>query len=97
MSGGWASSNRRQRLPANWTSTIVPRILARDGRICHVCKGPGADAVDHKLRGDDHSDANLAAIHDRVPPHCHRTKSAREGVNARDQANRPPEPHPGLR
>jgi 5-methylcytosine-specific restriction protein A len=97
-SGRWAGSTRAARLPANWATQIVPRILDRDGTICHRCGQPGADAVDHIRPGDDHSDANLGAIHQDVPPYCHRAKSAAEGVAARQRAprQRPPEPHPGV-
>lgn len=96
MSGGWQGSTRRQRLPAGWSTKIVPRILKRDRHICHVCNEPGADEVDHIIQGDDHSDANLAAIH-AVP--CHRAKTQREAAAARRRKHdtrRPPEPHPGL-
>lgn len=96
MSGGWVGSTRSSRLPHNWASDIVPRILTRDHRICWLCGGPGADAVDHKQRGDDHSDANLAAAHDKTWPHCHRKKSSAEGNAARPRERREPEPHPGL-
>jgi len=102
MSGAWAGSGRRARLPHGWPK-IRARILKRDGRICHVCHGPGADAVDHIIPGDDHSDGNLAAIHQDVPPFCHRKKSSHEGADAAKAARarrpgrrRPREPHPGL-
>lgn len=92
----WEGSTRRRRLPPGWAKTVI-RILKRDGRVCHVCGGPGADEVDHVRPGDDHSDANLAAIHGDP---CHRIKSAREGARARRRPvplRRPAEPHPGLR
>lgn len=99
MSGQWAGSNRRNRLPKNWPA-IRSRILKRDGRICHVCQQPGADGVDHVIPGDDHSDANLKAIHHNVAPYCHRRKSSSEGGQAarakRIPRKRPPERHPGL-
>lgn len=94
----WKTSGRRARLPAGWSSTIVPRILRRDGGLCHLCGAPGADAVDHMEPGDDHSDANLAAVHHDVPPHCHRRKTAYEGLVAQFgevAPRRQPEPHPG--
>lgn len=98
MSGQWRGSTRRQRLPADWPERCK-RILRRDRRRCHVCGGPGADAVDHVRPGDDHSDGNLAAIHQDVAPYCHRAKSAAEGVRARaarrSSRYRQPEPHPG--
>lgn len=101
MSSHWRGSTRRARLPAGWANVIVPRILARDGRICYLCRGPGADAVDHITPGDDHRDENLGAVHENVPPYCHRSKSAREG-NAANAARlargrHQVEPHPGLR
>ena len=92
---GWENSTRRSRLPAGWSHRIVPRILERDNRICHVCGEAGADQVDHVIAGDDHSDSNLAAIHDNP---CHRRKTAAEAAAARaakPQRNRPPERHPG--
>lgn len=92
----WRGSTRRKRLPPGWEKTIVPRILKRDGGICHVCKKPGADDVDHVHAGDDHRDENLAAIHRRP---CHARKSGREGGLASPKPppiTRPPEKHPGI-
>jgi 5-methylcytosine-specific restriction protein A len=98
MPGRWVGSTRAQRLPPGWSTRIVPRILARDRGVCYLCGYLGADTVDHVNPGDDHSDANLAAVHDANPPHCHRHKSAAEGNAARWKARekRPPERHPGL-
>ena len=99
MPGRWEGSTRRGRLPSGWATIIGPRILARDCSICHLCGQPGADTVDHKNRGDDHRDENLGAVHDRMPPHCHRYKSSREGNAARaarqGRGKHPAEPHPG--
>ena len=78
----WASSTRLGRLPKDWPATRA-RILRRDRRICWICGGPGADAVDHVIPGDDHAETNLRAVHDRLPPHCHRRKSSIEGHAAR--------------
>lgn len=89
----WQSSTRRQRLPRDWPR-IRARILTRDRGICHACGQPGATEVDHLVAGDDHQDANLAAIHTA----CHRSKSSAEGHAARGQGptrRRPPEQHPG--
>lgn len=102
MPGGWVASTRRARLPADWASVIVPRILARDG---HQCRAPLADDtrctevatdVDHVVPGDDHRDENLQAL-------CwwhHRRKSAAEGNAARPAPptnRRPAEQHPGVK
>lgn len=99
MPGQWRGSTRRARLPRGWSTVIVPRILARDRGVCYLCGTPGADTVDHVVRGDDHSDSNLAAVHDTNPPHCHRHKSSAEGNSARWRVReqRPAERHPGLR
>lgn len=94
----WEGSDRKVRLPADWTTVIVPRVMRTHGGICHVCRDPGSDAVDHVVRGDDHSYANLRPIHQDVPPYCHRRKSSAEGLAAklalRQARKRPPEPHP---
>lgn len=92
---GWETSDRRQRLPPDWNARRR-RVLERDRGICHVCGLPGADQVDHVIAGDDHSDANLAAIH-AVP--CHRDKTTAEAAAARarqPRRQRPAERHPGL-
>ncbi len=97
MSGRWQGSTRRSRLPLDWSSRIVPRIMARDHGICYLCGQPGADTIDHIQPGDNHTDTNLAAVHDRTWPHCHRYKSSREGNTARHRYRdrRSTEPHPG--
>jgi 5-methylcytosine-specific restriction endonuclease McrA len=42
-------------------------VLQRDGRICWMCKQPGADSVDHLIPlsrgGDPYAKGNLAAAH----------------------------------
>lgn len=90
----WAGSDRRKRLPPGWSSTIAPRILARDGHRCYLCGGHATE-VDHVERGDDHRDENLGAICE--PDHV--VKSAREGNEARSKkyrTRREPERHPGI-
>lgn len=97
MTGPWEGSTRRQRLPRDWPA-IRRRILARDGWRCTWhdeggrCTAP-AGQVDHVHPGDNHDDANLAALCDMH----HRAKSAREGNAARNvhRLARPNEPHPG--
>jgi 5-methylcytosine-specific restriction protein A len=94
----WERSTRRDRLPPDWDSRVRPAVFARDGHICYVCGKPGANDVDHKNPGDDHSLENLGPIH-KWP--CHARKSAAEGGRAaalkRPKINREPEAHPGLR
>lgn len=66
--------------PANW-ERLRTAILERDNYRCHVCGRDGSDTVDHllpKSQGGTDDPANLAAVHDRNPPHCHRTKTNRE-------------------
>ena len=58
-------------------------MLKRDKGICHLCGEPGADTVDHIKQGDDHGLDNLAPVHDRIAPHCHRAKSSAEGHAAK--------------
>lgn len=95
MPGGWAGSTRKARLPDDWPRRVAD-IRARDKGICYLCGQPGADTVDHVRRGDDHSLANLAQVHDRNPPHCHRYKTSAEGNAARERERRPAETHPGV-
>lgn len=88
----WATSTRKARLPNGWPK-IRAYVLDRDGRICYVCRLPGADQVDHVVAGDDHGEENLAAIHSWP---CHLRKSSAEGNAAKPKRLRPPERHPGL-
>jgi 5-methylcytosine-specific restriction endonuclease McrA len=88
----WATSTRKARLPPNWPK-LRHYILDRDSHICHVCRRAGADQVDHVIAGDNHHEANLAAIHGWP---CHAQKSSSEGASARPKRRRAPERHPGL-
>lgn len=94
MPGGWQGSSRRARLPDDWQRRRR-RVLRRDAWTCYNCGGEASE-VDHIVAGDDHDEANLAAI----CASCHRRKSAAEGVTARAtmraRARRSPEPHPGV-
>lgn len=104
-SGGWAGSNRRSRLPANWNSEIRPEATRRNpAHICHWCKLPGGDELDHIIPGDDHRQDNLDWIHGRrtvasgvSKRNCHAEKTALEAAAARPREKRPKPIHPGLR
>ena len=96
----WDTSNRRERLPADWQRRRT-RILRRDGYRCQAHDSVGnlcgeyANQVDHIQRGDNHSEENLQSL-------CrwhHARKSSAEGraaQRARLRRNRDPEPHPGM-
>ncbi|SCE84140.1 HNH endonuclease [Micromonospora viridifaciens] len=95
----WEGSDRRARLPRNW-STVRARILRRDGYRCRQvfstgerCGAP-ANQVDHVQRGDDHRDENLQAL----CAYCHGQKTAAEAAAARrprPTRRRTAERHPG--
>lgn len=103
MSGGWADSDRKSRLPDNW-GALRAAALKRDGYRCtwwlpkskQRCPRRATD-VDHKIPNDDDSLRNLQSL-------CsfhHGKKSAREGWQAKQKVRqsryRPPEAHPGMR
>ena len=96
----WEGSDRRDRLPADWSTRRV-RVLRRDGYRCQAkdsigvkCEAP-ANQCDHIVAGDNHDEDNLQALcrwhHDR--------KSSAEGAAARrprPTQRRAPEAHPGM-
>lgn len=98
MSGHWAGSTRRARLPADWTTRREATRQRANGQCegislhgeprWHVpdCDGHGTDC-DHDQRGDDHSLTNLRWL----SPPCHREKTKLE----KPSRKRPTEPHPG--
>lgn len=93
MSGGWAGSDRRKRLPADWPA--ISRRVLNEEPTCYVCRFNASVQVDHKIPGDDHSRENLGGIC--VP--CHKRKSAKEGNEARrpqEKEARRPLAHPGM-
>jgi hypothetical protein len=96
VSGGWAGSDRRQRLPAGWAK-IRARILERDP-VCVLCHVRPSVCCDHIIaKADLDGDSDLQGL---CGP-CHDQKSAREGAagakaKARPGRTRPPEKHPGL-
>lgn len=79
-------SNRDERLPKDWEQRRR-YILMRDKYICYLCGKEGADGVDHKIPNDDNSYDNLAAVHDKVKPNCHRVKTAND-VNSQKRLAR---------
>lgn len=55
-----------KRTGRRWREHTVPRVLRRDGGICHLCDQPGADTADHLIPWSiSHDDtlANLRAAH----------------------------------
>jgi 5-methylcytosine-specific restriction enzyme A len=99
----WEGSDRRDRLPSNW-SDLVRQVKARAGGRCEWrlpktgarCPRPGTDC-DHKVPGDDHRLQNLQWL----CAHHHGQKSSREGLAARRSYSkakpRKQERHPGER
>ncbi len=77
----WTGSTRKARLPRDWQARRII-VLRRDLGVCYLCGEPGADTVDHIKQGDNHDLSNLAPVHDRTPPYCHRYKSSAEGTAA---------------
>jgi 5-methylcytosine-specific restriction endonuclease McrA len=98
----WETSDRRERLPSNW-SALVKQVKVRDGGRCTWklpsgarCPRAGTD-VDHRRPGDDHSLRNLQLL----CRHHHDKKTAREAWMGKRAARKPRqkrvEKHPGLR
>jgi 5-methylcytosine-specific restriction protein A len=79
----WAGSTRRERRPANWPDLKRQALVRNPRRLCHLCGEPDGDALDHLDRTAGDGIENLDWAHEQNPPHCHRYKSAREGVEAR--------------
>lgn len=100
MSGKWADSDRKGRLPDDWP-LLVALVKRRAKNRCEAklpsgkrCPRKGTDC-DHIIPGDDHRLQDLQLL-------CkfhHGKKSAAEGNAARaklkTQGLRPEEPHPG--
>lgn len=100
MSGKWeGGAERLLRFPPNWRQ-IKAEVWRTKGSRCHLCGQGGADTIDHIDDPHDHTLANLAPVHDRNPPHCHRYKSSAQGnakrAAMRKSEARPAEAHPGL-
>ena len=106
--GTWYDSDRKARLPKNW-STIVKRIRARDGERCtwvyrvedQLARCPATTRleVDHIKNNDDHSDSNLRTLcHDH---HAQKTQSESWASRSKNLAKakksfRRHEEHPAL-
>lgn len=98
MSGRWATSTRRSRLPSDWPWR-VEQTKQRAGGLCEAeeheqdCDGNGSEC-DHHERGDDHSLTNLRWLNH----WCHQAKTQREAAAARRalyaKARRQPEQRP---
>lgn len=99
MSGKWAGSTRRARLPKDWPARREATQQRAGGRCEGIslrgeprwhtdeCNGIGAEC-DHDKRGDDHDLGNLRWLS--VP--CHKRKTQAE----RPQRKRPAPTHPGV-
>lgn len=76
--------------PKNWAS-LKRFVIARDRGVCYVCGEGGADSVDHiapKSQGGTDLTSNLAAIHEKVEPYCHREKTQREAQFGKASRNK---------
>jgi 5-methylcytosine-specific restriction endonuclease McrA len=90
----WTSSDRRQRLPANWPALVAETKRIAKGRcqaLAHVtgCDGIGTDC-DHIEQGDDHSQTNLQWL----SRACHKAKTMSDN-GYQPRLTRTPERHPG--
>jgi len=77
----WQGSERGRVTSTYAWRRLRDRILDRDKGVCYLCGRGGADTVDHVTsvaRGGTDHPANLAAVHDRTAPHCHRAKTNQE-------------------
>jgi 5-methylcytosine-specific restriction endonuclease McrA len=96
----WDTSDRKSRLPADWSTRRV-RVLRRDGYRCQardslgIMCGDPANQVDHIIAGTNDDYDNLQSL-------CrwhHARKSSAEGAAARKprpRQRREPEAHPGM-
>lgn len=96
MAHNWGSSDRRLRLPRNW-SKLRAQVLARDV-VCQICFVRAATVADHIVAMTD--DHRLEALQGACEP-CHRQKTSAEAAagraaSPRPKRERPPEQHPGL-
>lgn len=98
----WENSDRRSRLPADWSDRVA-KVKDRDGGRCTWtlpsgarCPRVGTD-VDHRVPGDNHDLRNLQLL----CQHHHGRKTAQEGFRGRQKKRigrkKREERHPGLR
>lgn len=97
MTSNWHSSNRRDRLPANWAA-IAKAATARGGGACEAtlldgtrCNQSPVD-VDHIVPGANHSLDNLQLL---CRKWHHRIKTNAEARAGRLAAGVPTSRHPG--
>ncbi len=83
----WASSTRSERtISGSAQQKRAARIMRLHDRVCHVCRRPFSDQVDHVIplaEGGADTDDNLRPIHSRP---CHSNKTQREAARARSRA-----------
>jgi 5-methylcytosine-specific restriction protein A len=92
----WETSDRRSRLPADWSRRVAAVKRRARGRCEETYHAPGCDGrgrdVDHVVQGDDHSLSNLQLL----SGPCHDRKTRLDnGYVATVSA--PQETHPGRR
>lgn len=94
MSGKWASSTRRARLPKDWPQRVKATKIRARGR-CEAtihdprCNGLGSEC-DHRADPDNHDDLQW------LNHYCHAAKTQREAQAARHSHYRTKPPHPGV-
>lgn len=79
----WYNPNYKK--PKNWES-LKRFVIARDRGVCYICGEGGSDSVDHivpKSEGGSDLTENLAAVHEKIPPHCHKEKTKQESLRGR--------------
>ena len=92
MSGRWATSDRRSRLPNDWPKRVAQTKARAKGKCQAVTHEPECDGIgrecDHIRAGDDHSLANLQWLS--TP--CHKAKTQAD----KPSHKRPAPQHPGV-
>jgi 5-methylcytosine-specific restriction protein A len=99
--GSGYCKTHREPFKNNWWGADLPKdwprrresVIRRDKGLCYIClqegrEGKGADGAEHIIpRNEGGSDElfNLKAVHDKVAPYCHRTKTAQDANRAKAQ------------